>query len=413
MAEQSVCPESTIDSANRRNFIKNATIVAAAGIGGTMLGKSLIPESSASSASNITGCNVYSNDCVVVNTLNNNPGCTLGPGLRFGSTTSGEGISSQRLPDCLCKGYNQNGLDFYTNGQRRISIYNCGEVDVLSTLDAFCITSRNVFTCTVYGAICSAPGCNNIAVYGHSIAANCETLGCGIGVRGESTTATGVYGSSTPVCCGCLYPCGPFGGNGIGVHGSSASGIAIKGNSCNPITGVFSNNGKKADKTASIQIQNGCSTPVSWNAGVGGAGDAHGLTNGQFFVGHCGPKIVLNKCGKLGIGTIAPNATLQVNGGVSLGTRIESSNYTMGSSDFAVLVNAASKALTVILPSSSNTGQVVHIKKIDSSKHDVTIARAGTDTIEGSTSKVLAAQYNSLMLIAGGNGVWYVLSNAT
>lgn len=47
------------------------------------------------------------------------------PGLRLGTATSGEGISSKRTA-----GGNQNGLDFYTNGAARISVDNSGLVGI-------------------------------------------------------------------------------------------------------------------------------------------------------------------------------------------------------------------------------------------------------------------------------------------
>jgi hypothetical protein len=352
MSESSaVCPESTLESSNRRNFIKKAAIATAiVGASGTLLAK--IPESTA--------------DSFLPKKKTDRASTSGGPETTF----------------CCITVYGDSCL------------YGC------------------VYSGPIYSSSVSACSLYSTAVYGSSIAQNCVGGGCGTGVRGSSTFGTGVFGCSSLDYCSCYCPC-PFGGSGIGVHGSSVSGIAIKGNSCNPVTGVFSNNGKSAKKTASIQIQNGCSTPVSWNAAVGGAGEPHGVTNGQFFLGHCGPKLVLNKCGKVGIGTTNPNATLQVNGGVSVGTKIEASNYNMSSSDFAILVNAGAKALTITLPPASNTGQMVHVKKIDSSSNHVTISRHGSDTIEGSSSKSLSSQYGSLTLIAGGNGIWYILSSAT
>ncbi len=171
------------------------------------------------------------------------------------------------------------------------------------------------------------------------------------------------------------------------------------------------------NRATNLQILNfkrGCSTPLSWYEGVGGAGNAHGLTKGQFFLlENCQPKIVVNRCGKIGIGTISPNATLQVNGGVSVGTKVETSDYSMSSSDFVILAKASSKTITIILPPASNTGQMVNIKKVDSSSNKVTIQRQGTDTIEGANSKSLPSQYNGITLVAGGDGVWYVISNAS
>lgn len=81
-------------------------------------------------------------------------------------------------------------------------------------------------------------------------------------------------------------------------------------------------------------------------------------------------------------------------------------NYTILATDHVILVNATSAAVTVTLPDASEVKEF-HIKKIDSSGNAVTVARAGTDTIEGSTSVSLAAQYNSVTLYSDGSTTWY------
>ena len=62
-----------------------------------------------------------------------------------------------------------------------------------------------------------------------------------------------------------------------------------------------------------------------------------------------------------------------------------------------VLVDASSAAVTITLPlASSASNSTVQIKKIDSSANLVTVARSGTDTIDGATSYVgLNAQYKA------------------
>lgn len=381
---ESVCPESSIESANRRNFVKKAALAAASvGIGGSVLSKStsILAESRADSA--------------FTTVTTDTPSCNTA-----GSVAVFDGSSD------------------ITSAFRSQTAYLCGAVYVCC--GTCCIPSSLLSVnnrATYCPNSCLYPG---VGLFGASVwPAGVSGSSCvGSGVCGSSLTGAGVTGTSYsggPGVSGESICGGPgvsgYSGTGPGVLAQSNTGVALCVASCNPITGSFENSAGSKDKTAGIQIKNGCS--ISWNAGVGGVGDSHGLTDGQLFFGHCGPKMILNTCGKVGIGTIAPNATLQINGGVSVGTKIKTGPYTMTSSDFAVLVNAGVKAITIKLPSASTTGQLVHVKKIDASANKVTVERQGTDTIESSTSKTLAAEYDSLTLIAGGNGIWYILSNAT
>lgn len=86
------------------------------------------------------------------------------------------------------------------------------------------------------------------------------------------------------------------------------------------------------------------------------------------------------------------------------------SNYPASSVDFGIMCNATDGAITVTLPPALKTGQVLMIKKTDSSSNAVTISRGGSDTIEGATSIILSAQYESRWLVSGGNSMWYAVS---
>jgi hypothetical protein len=385
-----VCPESTIESANRRNFIKRAAIVTtAAGIGGTIIGRSLIPESSADSS--------------VSKTVTTSTACSNKAGnIAFfdaASDITGTVVrKAAHLNGCVCGGF-----------VLQVGNGGCGGSGIEAS-----------------GGLCGSGivGCGSVGVRGAGYGHCCS---CGIGVLGKAKCCfgTGVAGFASGSGIGVSgYSPGSY-GNGAGVSGSACHGVGVCASSATSLglqavsgsstVARFSNTGSGKNKSAHIQLENGCSTPSSWFAGVSGSGNNYGATNGQFLLvpGNCQPRLVLNKCGKLGLGTVSPNTTLQVNGGVSVGTKIESSDYAMTSSDFAILANATAKAITIKLPAAGNAGQVVHIKKIDSSNNEVMIARQGTDTLEGVPSKTLPSQYDSLMLIAGGNGVWYILSSAT
>jgi hypothetical protein len=246
----------------------------------------------------------------------------------------------------------------------------------------------------------SAQSGTNTGVWGHSdspggvgvSAFSDATTGGGKGVWGQSSSPDGFGVAGVNYCTAT----GTVEGN-KGIYGESWGGIGVFGVSKSPmgasVFGLAGGPGTVAfvaqaasNQTASIQ---------EWQD-----------TNGK-------PLAVVDASGKVGIGTSAPQTTLQVAGGISVAMAVKTSNYTMASSDFAILANAASKALTITLPPASMAGMLVFIKKIDTSTHAVTIARAGTDTIEGATKVSLTGNNQSRTLIAGGSGVWYVISNVT
>lgn len=82
-------------------------------------------------------------------------------------------------------------------------------------------------------------------------------------------------------------------------------------------------------------------------------------------------------------------------------------NTTLDTSHGYVLVNSTSGTITITLPAAT-TRKRYHIKKIDSSVNSVDITRAGSDTIEGSTSVSLTAQYDSVTIYSDGTSVWYI-----
>lgn len=86
---------------------------------------------------------------------------------------------------------------------------------------------------------------------------------------------------------------------------------------------------------------------------------------------------------------------------------------TLLTTETVVLADASTAAFTLTLPSAAATTPrtVYYIKKIDSALANlVTIARAGTDTIDGSTSVILAQRGESIMLETDGTATWQVLN---
>lgn len=87
-----------------------------------------------------------------------------------------------------------------------------------------------------------------------------------------------------------------------------------------------------------------------------------------------------------------------------------SSNSTMTNANSVALVSASGGAVTITIPSASspsNKGKVFNIKKTDSSANGVIISPVA-GTIDGSATKTLAFQYDSLMLVSDGSNYFLI-----
>ena len=91
-------------------------------------------------------------------------------------------------------------------------------------------------------------------------------------------------------------------------------------------------------------------------------------------------------------------------------TTTKSSNYTIVSgTDVVILANASTGNVTITLPTaSSSAGYKFDIKRIDNTGNTCTIARSGTDTIDGGTSITLDVQYISVTVVSDGSN-WYII----
>jgi hypothetical protein len=86
--------------------------------------------------------------------------------------------------------------------------------------------------------------------------------------------------------------------------------------------------------------------------------------------------------------------------------------YTATNEDTLIIGATAGGAFTVTLPlaASVRPGHVIEFKKSDASANDMTVSRAGSDTIDGANTKVLGAQYDYLRLVSNGATVWHVMA---
>ncbi len=239
--ESKLACESTIDSANRRGFLKKAALFgAAAAVGGTLLGSKIIPESSATSCTK--GSSIHPESHVVYC-------CPTGIAIE-GKTCSVAGVAGVAETGIGVEGTSISGVGV------------CG------------------FSCSSYGV----KGCSNdsAGVYGRS--------GFSYGVEGYSFESTGVYGHSHTSygvqgksCCSYgVEGCSP---KSAGVYGSSCSSYGVQGYSPKCV-GVYGSSecsyGVEGTTASSSAFAAGVlgvvssSTPGAYSAGVRGVNEGTG-----------------------------------------------------------------------------------------------------------------------------------------
>jgi hypothetical protein len=104
----------------------------------------------------------------------------------------------------------------------------------------------------------------------------------------------------------------------------------------------------------------------------------------------------------------AVKITSSVLEGLYTDVQLYSSNSTMTNANSVALVSASGGAVTITIPTAStNRGKVFNIKKTDSSLNGVIISPA-SGTIDGSATKTLAFQYDSLMLVSDGTNYFLI-----
>ncbi len=91
---------------------------------------------------------------------------------------------------------------------------------------------------------------------------------------------------------------------------------------------------------------------------------------------------------------------------------VSSANYTILTADGydIILVSTGAADRTITLPAASeNGGRVIRVKKTDAGAGTVIITRAGSDTIDANTTRVLSSQYDSISLGCDGSSNWPIL----
>lgn len=96
-------------------------------------------------------------------------------------------------------------------------------------------------------------------------------------------------------------------------------------------------------------------------------------------------------------------------GGFAAAIVAKTGAYTAASGDFVILCDASGGAFTVTLPAASGIARkIYHVKKTDSSGNAVTVDGNASETIDGGTTAVLSAQYESIKIICDGSN-WHIL----
>lgn len=75
-----------------------------------------------------------------------------------------------------------------------------------------------------------------------------------------------------------------------------------------------------------------------------------------------------------------------------------------------LLVDTSGGAVTLTLPPSADAGGPITMKKTTSDGNAATLARAGSDTIDGGTAYAITAQYGSVTLLPDKGTAWWVVA---
>jgi len=114
--------------------------------------------------------------------------------------------------------------------------------------------------------------------------------------------------------------------------------------------------------------------------------------------------------GKVGIGNTSPNSTFHVTGSTAFSSTTKTANYTATASDYSIICNNTSGAITISLPAASGcTGRTYVVKKVSAALNNVVIDPNGSETIDGAATRTLALQYESVLIQSDGSN-WVILA---
>jgi hypothetical protein len=110
-----------------------------------------------------------------------------------------------------------------------------------------------------------------------------------------------------------------------------------------------------------------------------------------------------------GTHTVTGNQIVQ---GLSTAQVTKTTTYTATLTDFTIFCDTTTAIFTVTLPTAASApGKIYAIKRIDVSAHNLTIAAAGGDNIEGAGTAVISGGLASMWLQSNGVNTWWIVKS--
>lgn len=193
-------------------------------------------------------------------------------------------------------------------------------------------------------------------------------------------------------------------GAGSGGTTSGGGNVTIQGG----VGGVTNGNGGATSVAAGAASGTGTGGVLSLSGGVSpaGTGGELKLRTGDAALSD---RMRVLSTGLVGIGSGIPLSTLDVQGSFGQQVTSISSSTTADATAVVWLVNATGGSVTLTLPTAASAQRrVYHVKKTDSSLNTVIVAGNGAETIDGSNTQSLIAQYESIQIVSDGTA-WYIL----
>ena len=99
-----------------------------------------------------------------------------------------------------------------------------------------------------------------------------------------------------------------------------------------------------------------------------------------------------------------------ISGNPAFATVTAASALIVGDRVIAATNAGSSYALTLPLAATAGAGYVLEIKKTDGNSNAIVVTAAGSDHIDGATTKTMATQYDYIKLISDGASNWLIFA---